>query len=311
MLDWVSDAGGFYAVSVPGLPGEEDLIGYVLASEVEFVRDSPFSPDADRPPPPGDKPATIPELEEQYEKERQRRSSGAGKIVWGSVLVGGAYAALKFLPWVQVDDREDYPSDGAYQDALDIRNHAENGRSAVVGIGAALAAWGLGQYIFGWRRMRELELELPRSAAPTIEEQYADAAASRSSGRKKLFWGLCLAAVVYGTVEWVPYLSDPVADDFDDAADYRAAQDRREKALTARKWTTVLGTGLGVWGTTQWTLAARKMAEIERTARMSALSVPLRTSPGATIAPALFVSRVGTHTGFGVRMDLPVPGVLP
>ena len=36
-LDWIGESGPYHIVSIPGQPGEDDLIGYVLASEVEVV----------------------------------------------------------------------------------------------------------------------------------------------------------------------------------------------------------------------------------------------------------------------------------
>ena len=301
VLDWVSDAGGWYAVSLPGLPGEEALIGYVLVGDVEFVSGAASTGDSEAG-------MTIPELQQQYENERQRRSSGLKKVIWGAVVIGASHAALAYVPWLQEPDQEEH-DDETYQNLLDRREAAETGRSVGTGLGAALGVWGLGQFAYGWRKMRSLELELPRAAAASIEEQYAEAVESRQSGRRKLFWGVFFVGASYAVVEWVPYFSVPVREDFENDEDYEAAQDRRDKAETGRTWGMVFGAGLTTWGTGQWILASRKMAEIEATARVSALSVPLRTSPGSTLAPALFVSRFGGRTQVGITMA--PPGFLP
>ena len=101
-------------------------------------------------------------------------------------------------------------------------------------------------------------------------------------------------------VEWVPYFGVPEPADFDNADDYNAAVQRRDRAETAKSWTTVLGVGLGGWGVTQWVLGARKMSQIEATARMTALSAPLTPSP-AEIPVELFVSRRGTRAQLGIQ----------
>lgn len=300
LLDWIGESGAYHTVSLPSQPGQENLVGYVLASQVELVG-------ALLPPttglPTGSQPTatmTIPDLQRQYENERERRSSGRRKVIWGLVLIGAAYTALEYVPPLQLPDPEDYEDAESYQSALDRRSAAETGRTVTTGLGAALGTWGLGQFIFGWRNMRDLELELPRSAAPSLQQQYAEATESRSSGRRKAFWGFFLAAASYATVEWVPYFGVPAAEDFENAEDYQAAVDRRDKAETARLWATGAGAGLGVWGATRWVLAARKMTEIEATARMSALSVPV-VAPGGRVATDLFVSRVGDRIRFGVN----------
>ena len=167
-------------------------------------------------------------------------------------------------------------------------------------LGAALGAWGLTQIGFGWYNMRSLELELPRSAEPSLQAQYGDAFQMRASGRRKVFWAIFLPAVAYGVVEWVPYFGVPEPVDFDNTDEYNAAVQRRDRAETARLWTAVFGGGLGGWGVTQWVLGARKMSQIEATARMAALSVPLTPSP-AEIPVELFASRRGARTQLGIQ----------
>ena len=300
LLDWVGESGAWYAVSIAGAPGQDDVIGYVLAGDVELV--GPVAAPTAEPPVPTAPPGLligVPGLEEQYEDQRRRRSSGVRKVIWGLVLVGGSYAALEFVPPLQVPVPEDFDDAESYQSAVDRRNSAETARTVATGLGAALGAWGVGQVALGWRNMRSLELELPRSAGPSLQEQYADAFRMRSSGRRKVFWAAFLPLIAYGTVEWIPYFTAPDMEDFDDAEDFRAAETRRDRAETARTWTYMLGAGLGGWGATQWLLGARRMSRIEATARMSALSVPL--GPSVAGAPVeLFANRRGARTEFGI-----------
>ena len=92
-LNWVGESGGFYTVSFTG-PGGEDLLGYVLSSEVQVLGDPPSSvtppPGAAGPLLPGGLPSgqlgAIPDVEQQYENERNRRSSGLKKLIWGIEL---------------------------------------------------------------------------------------------------------------------------------------------------------------------------------------------------------------------------------
>ena len=216
------------------------------------------------------------------------------------VIVGGAHAALEFVPPLQVPAPEDYDTAEDYQSALDRRSTAETGRNVATGLGVALGAWGVTQIGFGWRNMRNLELELPRSAAPSLQVQYADAFRMRASGRRKVFWAVFLPAVAYGVVEWVPYFGVPDPADFENTDEYNAAVQRRDRAEAARLWTTVFGGGLGGWGVTQWVLGARRMSQIEATARMTVLSMRLAPTP-TEIPVELFASRRGTRTQLGIQ----------
>ena len=63
--------------------------------------------------------------------------------------------------------------------------------------------------------------------------------------------------------------------------------------------TNILGVGLGGWGATQWVLGARRMSQIEATARMSALSVPVRRFV-ADAPVELFANRRGARTQVGI-----------
>ena len=305
VLRLAEESGEWYAVSLAGDPDNE-VIGYVLAAEVEVVDPSaapsavpaaPSTPAGGVPP----LPVGILSLEERYERERERRSSGVGKVIWGLVLAGGAYAALEFIPPLQIPVAEDYQDAESYQSALDRRGAAESGRSIATALGAALGAWGLADIGFGWRNMRDIELELPRSAGPSLQERYNDAFRMRSSGRRKVFWAVFLPVLAYGTVEFVPYFAEPDAEDFDNAVDYDAAVRRRDRAETAKRWTAGVGAGLGVWGLTQWILGARTMSEIEATARTAALSAPLAPSATGTYV-GLFADRRAGRTQFGVQL---------
>ena len=301
LLEYIGESGAWYAVSVAGVPGRDDVIGYVLASEVELVGAVPgIEPTVGAVPTTGPGPVIgIPGLHEQHEDARARRSSGVRKVIWGLVFAGSSYAALEFVPPLQVPVAEDYDDADSYQSALDGRSMAETGRSVVTALGAALGAWGATQIAMGWRDMRRLELELPRSAGPSPREQYGDAFRMRSAGRKKVFSAVFLALLAYGTVEWVPYFGAPDPTDFDNAEDFRAAQDRRDRVETAGSWTNLLSVGLGGWGATQWVFGARKMSQIEATARMSALSVPVRRVV-AEAPVELFANRRGARTQVGI-----------
>ena len=293
LLKYTGESGDWYAVSVEGDPGQEEVIGYVLASEVELV-----GAGAGAEPPTGTM-AGIPGLQEQYEDARARRSAGVGKVIWGLALAGASYAALEFVPPLQVPDPGDYDDADSYQSALDRRDAAETGRSVATALGAALGVWGAAQITMGWRNMRSLELILPRTAGPSLQEQYADAFRMRSSGRRKTVWAILIPLVAYGTVEWIPYFGVPDSEDFDSAEDFQAALDRRDRAETARSWSYVLGVGLGGWGAAQWVLGASRMSRIEATARMSAVVVP--TGRFVAEAPVeLFANRRGARTQFGV-----------
>ena len=135
LLERVGESGDWYAVSIVGVAGQDDVIGYVLASQVELVGAGDPPPDLDladggEPPLPG-----IPSLEEQYEGQRRLRSSGVGKVIWGLALVGGSHAALDIVPWLQAPVQEDYDDPDGYQSALDRRSAAETGRTVATAAG--------------------------------------------------------------------------------------------------------------------------------------------------------------------------------
>lgn len=303
LLKRVGESGDWYAVSIVGVAGQDEVIGYVLASGVELVAAGAGVPPPDPEPAGGVPPLRgIPSLEEQYESQRRLRSAGVGKVVWGLALVGGAHAALDIVPWLQVPVPEDYYDDpDGYVSALDRRSAAETGRTVATALGAALATWGAGQIAFGWRRMRSLELELPRTAEPSLPRRYGDALRMRSSGRGKVFWAVVLAFAGYGTVEWIPYFGEPDRRDFEDEESYRDALQRRDRAETARSWAMGVGGVLGVWGVTQWGFGAYRMSRIEASARMGATAMSAPPPAGAARAPIeLFAGRVGARTQVGV-----------
>ncbi len=297
-LSWVGESGGWYTVSLTG-PGGEELLGYVLSSEVQVLGEPPSSatspPGAPGPLPPVGVPpsgrlAGIPDVEQQYENERNRRSSGLKKLIWGIALIGASNAALDMIPALQVPEPEDYDTADDYQSALDRRDNAETGRSVVSGLGGALIGWGAIQFGWGWRRMSILEVDLPRQGEAPLEVQYAEANERRMSGRGKFFWGLFLMGSSYAAAEWIPALGVPVEEEYDDPAEYQDALDRRDRVETIRRWTMVGGGALGAWGAAQWVRGARRMAQIEATARMASLDLPL--SPrDSDLAPELFVDR--------------------
>ena len=296
-LNWVGESGGWYTVSFTG-PGGEDLLGYVLPSEVQVMGDPPSS---GTPPPgvsggamPGGMPppvlSAIPDVEQQYANERNRRSSGLKKLIWGIALIGASNAALDMIPALQVPEPEDYDTADDYQSALDRRDNAETGRSVVSGLGGALIGWGAIQFGWGWRRMSILEVDLPRQGEAPLEVQYAEANERRMSGRSKFFWGAFLMGSSYAAVEWIPALGIPVEEEYDDPDEYQSALDRRDRVETIRQWTMVGGGALGVWGAAQWVRGARRMAQIEATARMAFLDLPLAPH-GSDLVPELFVDR--------------------
>lgn len=298
VLEWIGESGGYYAVSVPGPPGQENLVGYVQANEVELMGGLAPSPAAVSAA--GAMP--VPGVEEQYQMAQEERSSGVSRAVRGGLLAASAQISVTMI--FEVEDRESYESEAAYQDALDRKSTAESvANFALIG-GAALAAWGIGRYVLGWRKMAQLEEEFPEATTPSIERQYAEASLNRSLGRRKLVWGAILGAASYSTVEFVPYFAAPVAEDYETAAEYQSVLDRRDKAVTVRNWVMGAGGVLGVWGVAQWVLASQKMGELEQVSRITALTFPLGSSSvesqGAESPAKLFVGHADSRTHLGV-----------
>ena len=298
VLEWIGESGGYYAVSVPGPSGQENLVGYVLASEVELM--GGLEPSSGLPSAAGAMP--VPGVAQQYQMAKEARSSGINRAVGGGALAVSAQISVSLF--FEVEDRESYESEADYQDALDRKSTAESvAQYALIG-GAALAAYGIGRYVFGWRKMAELEEEFPEATTPSLERQYAEASLNRSLGRRKLVWGAVLGAASYATVEFVPYLAVPVAEDYESDAEYQSALNRRDTSVTVRNWVMGVGGVLGVWGLAQWVLASQKMGELEQVSGMTALTFPLSSSPaespGTELPAKLFVGHADSRTQFGV-----------
>lgn len=298
VLEWIGESGGYYAVSVPGPPGQENLVGYVLASEVELM--GGLDPTSGLPSAAGGMP--VPGVAQQYQMAREARSSGVSNAVRGGAVAVAAQVSVSLF--FEVEDRDSYESEAAYQDAVDRKSTAESvAQYALIG-GAALAAYGIGRYVFGWRKMAELEEEFPEATTPSLERQYAEATLNRSLGRRKLVWGVILGAASYGTVEFVPHFAVPAAEDYGSDAEYQSALGRRDTAVTVRNWVMGVGGVLGTWGLAQWVLASQKMGEIEQVSGMTALTLPLGSSPAESLrtgSPAkLFVGHADSRTQFGV-----------
>ena len=205
------------------------------------------------------------------------------------------------IPALQVPEPEDYDTADDYQSALDRRDTAETGRSVITGLGGALIGWGAIQVGWGWRRMSILEVDLPRQGEAPLEVQYAEANERRMSGRSKFFWGVFLVGSSYAAVEWIPALGVPDPEEYDDADEYQSALDRRDRVEIIRQWTMLGGGVLGAWGGAQWVRGARRMAQIEATARMASLDLPL-APPDSDLTPELFVDRDrGGRTKVGLQ----------
>lgn len=297
VLEWVGESGSWYAVSVPGPSGQEDLVGYVQASQVR-VAGAP-QPAAGMPPP--GLPTTgmpIPGVQQQHGMAKQNRATGASRAVQGAALAATAQVSISLI--FEVEDRQSYEDDAAYQAAVDREETANGVRNAAFVVGGALAAYGIGRYVMGWRKMAELEEQYPEATTPPLDRQYAEASLNRSLGRRKFVWGVILAGASYAAVEFVPYFAVPDPGDYEDPMEYQSVLNRRDKAVTGRNWVGGAGAVLGVWGLAQWVLSAQKMGEIEEISRMTtALAVPVE--PLGFGKPAkLFVGRSGERTELGV-----------
>ena len=293
VLEWVGESGPYFAVSVPGPPGQENLVGYVLASEVAVVgmpRTSSAAPGGGM---------AIPGVEEQHAAAKANRSAGLKRAVQGAGLA--ATAQLSVSLFFEVEDRESYEDDAAYQAAQDREETAGTVKKVALIGGAALAAYGIGRYVLGWSKMSQLEREFPEATTPPLDRQYAEATLNRSLGRRKVVLGAILAGGAFAAVEWIPYFGVPDPEDFDDALEFQSAVNRRNDAETARQWIMGAGSVLGVWGVAQWVLASQKMGDVEELSRMSALSMPLQS--GSERPVRLFVGRADSRTQFGVAWN--------
>ncbi len=290
-LDWIGESGPYHIVSIPGEPGEDDLIGYVLAAEVEIVG----GVSAGGPPPATG--SVIPDIHVQYERSRARRSSGLNRSLWGGTLAIVAIATTQIV--FAVADEDAYADSASHQAAVDRHSTAGTVRNALLLSGAGLLAWGAADYVLGSRDIETMEGELPALADPALEVQYGDAGARRGSGKRRFTWGAIMAGGSYATVRWLPWLGAPERADYDTEWEYLSAVHRRDRTETANRWFIGVGSVLGVWGAVDWVLGSRKMSEIEAITRVSAAPGPRRI-PVAAAGPDLFVRRALGRTEIGL-----------
>ena len=290
-LDWIGESGPYHIVSIPGQPGEDDLIGYVLASEVEVVGN--VSAGAQ----PRATGSVIPDIYTQHERSKARRSSGLKRSIWGGTLAIVAIATTQIV--FEAADDDAYADSASHQAAVDRHSKARTVRNAFTLAGAGLLTWGGADYILARRDMGTMEGELPTLAVPALEEQYRDASARRRSGKRKFLWGTIMAGGSYATVKWLPWLGVPDRADYDTEWEYLSAVHRRDRTETANRWFIGVGSVLGVWGAVDWVLGSRKMSEIEAISRVAASQAPHRT-PVAGVGPDLFVRRVAGRTEIGL-----------
>ena len=297
VLEWIEESGAYYAVSIPGEPGEEDRVGWVLSSEVELIVDAAADPVTLVIPgaTPSGAVSGIPTLQEQYNRAAARSAGGRKKAIQGVGLAAASVTLFALLVNVDVGEPASYASRSAYEYALDRESSAGSVRDVAIIGGAAIAAYGVAQHFLGRREMGELELELPQEAAPSMQAQYEQANQRRSSGRKRVFWGGGLALASNVAVALYPV---PIAEDYDGPEEFQNAVGRRDSVKTGRNWVTALAVVLGAWGAVDWVFGARDIARIEETARTATIPVP-SGSHGGTVAPRLFVglSDVGPAVG--------------
>ena len=290
-LDWIGESGPYHIVSIPGQPGQDDLIGYVLATEVEVVGNVSA----------GGRPAAtgsvIPDIYTQYERSKRRRSSGLKRSIWGGSAAIAAIATTQIL--FAAADENAYADSASHQAAVDRHSRAGTFRNAFTLAGTGLLAWGTADYFLARRDMGTMEGELPALADAALEEQYTVASARRGSGKRKFLWGTIMAGGSYATVRWLPWLGVPDREDYDTEWEYLSAVHRRDRTETANTWLIGVGSVLGVWGAVDWVLGSRKMYEIEAISRVTALPAPQR-SHVAGGGPDLFVRRVAGRTEIGL-----------
>ncbi len=292
-LDWIGESGPYHIVSVPGQPGQDDLIGYVLATEVEVVGSVGA----------GARPAgtgsVIPDIYTQYDRSRARRESGRKRSLWGGTVAIVAIATTQVL--FAAGDEGAYSDSASHQAADDRHSRAGSVRNVLTVAGAGVLTWGAADYILGRRDMATMEGELPALRDPPLEEQYLDASRRHRSGKRKFQWGAIMAGGSYATVKWLPWLGAPDRADYDAEWEYLSAVHRRNRTETANRWLIGVGSVLGVWGAVDWVLGSRKMHEIEAISRLTALPAPRREAVArAGAGPDLFVRRVAGRTEIGL-----------
>ena len=298
MAEWVGVSGPYYAVSVPGPPGQENLIGYVLASQVKVVGGSAA---------PGVPPSAatalggmpVPNLQQQYANAKENRGAGLNQAVAGVALGMSAQMIVTLL--FELEEEGSYESREEYEAAKDRHERASSVRNLAVAGGAALAAFGIGRYAFGWRKMAELEREFPEATTPSLERRYEEAKVKRSLGISKTIWGAVLAGGSWAAAEYVPQLAEPVPEDYVEKADYESALSDREKVVTVRNAAMATGGVLAVWGVGQWVLAEMDLGEVEEVARTMALAVPIQSS-GFESPLKVFLGHADARTHLGVQL---------
>ena len=290
-LDWIGESGPYHIVSVPGPPGQDDLIGYVLATEVELVGNLPAGalPSASG--------SAIPDIHAQYERSKARRSSGLKRWLRGAAVAAVAIATTKVL--FEAGDEEAYADSASHQAAVDRHSSVRTVRNVVTLAGAGLLAWGAYDYVLGGQDMVTMEGEFPTLADRALEERYRDAGGRRASGKRRFLWGAGMAGGSYVAVRWLPWLGVPERADYDTEWQYRSALHRRDRTETANRWLVGAGSVLLVWGAVDWVLGSMEMAEIEAVSRVSA-SPARRGTPVAGAGPDLFVRRVADRTEIGL-----------
>ena len=294
VLEWVGESGPYYLVTVPGAPGQDDLIGYVLASELEVVGTSPGGPGSPSPGPNAAMP--VPGVGQQHANAKRSRANGLKRAAQGAAVATAAELTISI--GFEVEDEDSYADSDSYQSAQDRRSKAETFTNVALIGAAALVAYGIGSYVTGWRKMAGLEREFPEATTPPLDRQYAEAKLGRSLGRRKILIGGLLAGAAYGSTEWVPGLAVPKSEDFKTDVAYQNAVDKREKVERGRNWVVGGGGVLVAWGLAQWFLAGQKMGEIEDMSRMG-ISAHSGSS-GSRPAVNLFVDRADARTRLGV-----------
>lgn len=290
-LDWIGESGPYHIVSIPGQPGQDDLIGYVLASEVDVVGNASAGARS------AATGSVIPDIHTQYERSKARRSSGRKRGIWGGTLAIVAIATTMIV--FDAADDAAYADSASHQAAVDRHSRAGTVRNAFTLAGTGLLTWGTADYILARRDMGTMVGELPTLADPPLEEQYTDASARRGSGKRKFLWGTIMAGGSYATVKWLPWLGVPERADYDMEWEYLSAVHRRNRTETANRWFIGVGSVLGVWGAVDWVLGSRRMSEIEAISRVTALPSS-RRSHVAGAGPDLFVRRVAGRTEIGL-----------
>ena len=116
-----------------------------------------------------------PALEEQYRDATARRESGKRKFLWGTIMAGGSYATVRWLPWLGVPDRADYDTEWQYLSAVHRRDRTETANNWFIGVGSVLGVWGAVDWVLGSRKKSEIEAisrvtALPSRQGTTVAE---------------------------------------------------------------------------------------------------------------------------------------------